>query len=64
MKLVLGLSLESLDWVGQVRVVDFANGSKGRAPGRIVLVGSEEDGNGVGGLGVVVVSPSGTCDWI
>ena len=33
MILVLDLSLERLDWAGQVRVVDLANGSKGQALG-------------------------------
>ena len=64
MELVLGLSLERLDWAGQVRVVDLANGSKGRALGRIDLVGSGKDENGVVGSGVVVVSPSRRFDWI
>ena len=59
MILVLDLSLERLDWAGQVRVVDLANASKGQALGRIDLVGSGKDKNRVVGLGVVVMSPSG-----
>ena len=54
MILVLDLSLERLDWAGQVRVVDLANSSKGQALGRIDLVGSGKDENRVVGLGVVV----------